>query len=707
MMQERINELRAVYAGYSGIVEKLYKKAAEQNHQQAMKQLRVVWDRLQQGPIRAMVIGVSSAGKSTMLNALAGNIVVPEGSHTTSPVPVWIYSDGEASLAPDVCVFKIKNQSSLPSAKNNNIGQYAFITDYCYTPIEAARGTAKDKYKDVTAASVNVNVETRRIYESGITFVDTPGIGVSMDDNLRVDDVISGGCEFALVVFRDMTQETTDFLRSQFVSRNAPLNGILNKGRVFAAHNYTEAGTKANAEAHIQNIFGGQLRGNLFMINALYARNSSGGYYNYKSLLPAASRNDLAKEAAKSMQNEKDVIAQVESREDLQALWNESQKELDNLWEALKSGVRELLDKPEELLIPVCGSINGCFRELKIGDAELKQELNKLNQRSFALIKAARSKENEARKADYDARVKVVQSILGNGPDSFLIKLLNGNAEQPIKKSCEAFMKLETFDGYWPIADDMDSARILVYEKIVTEAGCSELVDVIDERMRRMNNTLKLHLSRRYFGSDNIRGMTAQFMDNFAAIKDLIERLDKPISAEDRWYFSGDIDEKISSITLDMSAKSIIALLKPPNLTVRPNMGWYERSLIEACTAAHEKAVKSIQLMNPLHLSSEKRTNISAFLREKQPVAERGGIRGSWVRSTTHVDLKNKFFTLQIQEGIKTLVTQYLQVCKDTLIKEVQENVTKTLLNRLSVNYKNANQRHEAEINSIRKELGI
>ena len=111
--------------------------------------------------------------------------------------------------------------------------------------------------------------------------------------------------------------------------------------------------------------------------------------------------------------------------------------------------------------------------------------------------------------------------------------------------------------------------------------------------------------------------------------------------------------------------------------------------------------------MNPLHLSSEKRTNISAFLREKQPVAERGGIRGSWVRSTTHVDLKNKFFTLQIQEGIKTLVTQYLQVYKDTLIKEVQENVTKTLLNRLSVNYKNANQRHEAEINSIRKELGI
>jgi len=707
-MQEKINRLREIFEGYGEVVKKLYKMAEEQNDRAAMKQLRTVWDRLQQGPVRAMVIGVSSAGKSTLLNALAGSIVVPEGPHTTSPVPVWIYSSGAVRHSPDVRIFKTEG-GSLPSAKNNRIGRYAFMTDYCYTPSQAARGSAKGKFADVTAATVNVNVETKRIYDSGITFMDTPGIGVAIDDNTRVDDTISGGCEFALVVFREMTNETHEFLRSQFVNKNAPLNGILQKGRVFAVHNCFGAGTEQDARAHIKNTFNGQLDDRLFMINARYARKDSAGYYDYVGLLPADSRDRVADEAAKIMDEEHEALAEAEdtARTDLQQQRQESRAELDKLWAALESGVRELLDKPEEVLMPVCSSINGCFKKLKLRDTELKNELNKLNKQSFELIKKARSRDGELRKADYDARVKAVQKILGMGADSVFIKNISIIEQDLIKESHEAFIKNAEFRNHRPLADEYNESRQVAMEHIMTEQGCHDLLNkVIDPRLRRMNDMLRLNLSRRYFGSPEIRGMTAKFMDEFAAAGELAESLEKPISAQEPWC-SGDVDEKIARTIADMAIKGVQAGSKAPNLTVRPNMGWYERSLIEACTAAHEKAMKAVAFMNPLTVNSDMSARLSAFLKEKQQRAAAGGIRGSWTRNGVNVDLEYKFFAQHISAGIKAFLTQYCSICKETLIKEVQEKVTGRLLKKLSENYKESNLRNEREINSIREQMGL
>ena len=78
------------------IEEQLFPLAQEYRNKEAMEALRQAWLRVMQGPIRVLFLGVSSAGKSTLINAMTGRIVVPEGRHTTSPVPVWIHSSESA-----------------------------------------------------------------------------------------------------------------------------------------------------------------------------------------------------------------------------------------------------------------------------------------------------------------------------------------------------------------------------------------------------------------------------------------------------------------------------------------------------------------------------------------------------------------------------------------------------------------------------------
>ena len=712
-----IGELRKLFGEYSGLVEKLYKQAKEQDDIKTMNDLRRVWERLQQGPIRAMVVGVSSAGKSTMLNALAGNIIVPEGSHTTSPVPVWIYSDGEAQFSPDVRIFKTKGENTLPSARNNNIGIYPFITDYCYTPIEAARGTAKDKYKDVTAASVNVNVETRRIYQSGVTFVDTPGIGVAIGDNIRVDDVISGGCEFALVVFRNMTQETRDFLRSQFVEKNAPLGHILKNGRVFAVHNYTHAGTDADARTHMESIFGRQLKDGLFMINALYARQGNADFYDYKGLLPPSSRNDLAKEVNDSMRSERDAIAQVEAREDLQMLRDESNAEMDRLWAAFESGVSRILEKPEELLVPICSSINECFTRPsgEYFDSELKEQLNDLNGRSFELVKEAHThnKVRMAKEADYSKRLEIIKYLFD---DNFISQFSHDAYNGLISVACDSFVKSDEFQKHRPLADTEAGAWAVAERHIESRTDCIELMyNVILRRLEKMNDLLIEHISNEYFGAPHNVSYSAMIRSLFDIVRDNIEKIEQPLTAEIPWYGEGDIAENLLPLMTNREPTEEDLLYKAIYANENTSgMPWYDKELIKICKAAHAEAMIAIREMAPLVMEEPLIEEIKAFLLKKQGVVERGGLRGAWAKNGIGIDLDYDYFAPFIKDGkgctggnkgIANCLKKYCAVYYDSFSEGFREKITQKLYADLIEKYEQEMEQYEAELDEICEEM--
>ena len=81
-----LQDLLELFDLYRKQTDQLLQYAKQHNDEKAIAALLRVKHRLHQGPVRALVLGASSAGKSTLINALAGDIVTPEGEHTTSPI---------------------------------------------------------------------------------------------------------------------------------------------------------------------------------------------------------------------------------------------------------------------------------------------------------------------------------------------------------------------------------------------------------------------------------------------------------------------------------------------------------------------------------------------------------------------------------------------------------------------------------------------
>lgn len=322
----------------------LYAVAQAQNNETAAALIRDQWFRLRQGPVRTLVLGVSSAGKSTLINAMAGQIVVPEGKQTTSPIPVWVYRDDTPPDKPRIRILKKHDIQPL------NCGRFSYLTDYCYTAAEAGRGTGQEKYRDLKAAVVDVN--SPALATAGVTLIDTPGIGVSQGDDARVREVLADGCEMLVILFMDLhQQEVKDYFAALLAAEDAPLRRLLDRGRVFLVLNATDEKhadpyAVLDTREHIRDAFDGwDGDDRLFAFNALDARLAACGIYAYQDLLPKGYSEEEMAHAAGTEELEQARLPHAQPQEGLDALC-----------EALGMAVQDLCASEadvEEILKPV------------------------------------------------------------------------------------------------------------------------------------------------------------------------------------------------------------------------------------------------------------------------------------------------------------------------------------------------------------------
>lgn len=372
-------ELRRFFAETEGLIrEQLFPLARSSGNQEAMEALRQVWLRLQQGPVRVLFLGVSSAGKSTLINAMVGNVVVPEGHQTTSPVPVWIHSSESALKTPDIRLVWDAGWEELPELKN--VGGAVFVSKYCYTSREAASDAARKKYQGLIAASVDVRFQPAP--DSGLTLIDAPGINASVGDNLRVEDVLKQGCEMVAIVFKEMNQSAEEYLQHLLVEEDGPLHSLLESGRVFAVHNWVTPGTKANAKAHLKKVFGEALAPSRFyMLNAFQNRQVSAGLYDYQNFLQEGASDEEKQEARAGYQNEEKKLEELEEKlndeksdEKKRAL----RRDLDRLWADLQERRRQMTGNPEELeeiIAPIRAGVN---RAIELLEQKLDQDIQQI-----------------------------------------------------------------------------------------------------------------------------------------------------------------------------------------------------------------------------------------------------------------------------------------------------------------------------------------
>lgn len=530
---KNLAELQCFFSETREMIEnQLFPLAQKYGNREAMKALRQAWLRLLQGPVRVLFLGVSSAGKSTLINAMIGRIVVPEGRHTTSPVPVWIQSSKSAQKSPHIRIVREGEVGSLPELSNQGSGD--FIGKYCYTPREAASNTAQEKYRGLIAATVDVLFQAGP--GGGLTLIDAPGINVSVGDNLRVEDVLAQGCEMIVIVFQGMPQSDEEYLRQLLVDDGGLLHPLLKSGRVFAVHNWvSHLGTEATAKAHIGKLFGAFLPPeHFYMINALKHRLKSAGMYEFPHFLREGVTDEEVQEADAAYANE-------EKRMKTASL----QPDLDKLWADLQARGHQLTECSEEvagIIAPIRDGVNGAIGLL---EKQYDQEIKKIRKSGLGT-----NQEKVGRCETIQGQLINVIAAEGYLKEAFDDADENSLISKWIKETQTVFPQLLSFvksrpelQGYRMICDESHMANQVLLEGIEESDWVSTLVDgLLPYRAAGMNPAFAEAL------------LSTAFREKVQAFTQIFQR---KVQEVDQYLVERDLSTSVLQVTPEDIAKQI------------------------------------------------------------------------------------------------------------------------------------------------------
>lgn len=620
---KNLAELQCFFSETREAIEnQLFPLAQKYGNREAMKALRQTWLRLLQGPVRVLFLGVSSAGKSTLINAIVGNVVVPEGRHTTSPVPVWIHSSESALKAPDVRTVRDAGREKLPEL--NDLGGGIFIANYCYTPREAASNTAQEKYRGLIAATVDVLFQVGP--NNGLTLIDAPGIKASVGDNLRVEDVLIQGCEMVVIVFHDMTQSDEEYLRQLLVDDGGLLHPLLTSGRVFAVHNWVNhSGTEADAKAHIGKLFGAFLPPeHFYMINAFVNRQISAGLYNYVNFLQEGITGEEKQEAKKFYKIEEKKLEALKEKEEKEleklkkelkgSLTSEQEKELhekickkwrkdlERLWADLQERGRQLTETPKELTAVIAPIRAGVNRAIGLLEREFNREIKRIRKSGLG----TNQEKVEQRYAVQERLVKVIAAE-GYLKEAFDDADENSLFSKWIKEIQAVFPRLLSFvksrpelRGHRLICEQSPEANQILLKGIEESDWASNLVDgLLSYRAAGMNPAF----------SDAL--LSPDFREKVRAFTQIFQR---KVQEVDQYLAERNFSTPLLQVTQEDIARQIEGL--------------------------HEQAVRQAALTFSLALDHETKNTLRNYLADKQTRINSGKLRSHLSQAFLSVNLE-------------------------------------------------------------------
>lgn len=602
-------KLQEEFEAYSGRIKRLDKIALELRCEEARAVLQKVWLRLRQGPVRAVVMGVSSAGKSTLINALAGQIVVPEAKRAMSPVPVWICSRN----APDAPMVEILKVGRDVVQDQKYCGLAKFLADYSYTAEEAGRGTGQEKFKDVIAARVNLKSDA--ISDAGITLIDTPGVGVSKQDDDRVKEILSSGCEIMVIVFMgNSIQEAgvKKFFRDLLVEENAPLRALLEENRVFFVCNIggtAVVNARQNAQTHIKDAFEMQDTENrLFVVNARDARIRACGVYEYIYFLGGSCTREELKYAEEAEQDEK-------KRKDMAR----EQPELEDFCQSLGQAAQELCADPEarsELLAPI-------WKDLGVAQSLLENLIRErrtlVETTEFPVPPELTQRANQ---------LEMVLEQMRQYRRQRLGQLNNGRAFSEKEWPLDVIREPETMNARCLIVDVPTSMGAFLLQDIKSENWHNQITLLVCQRMEKLQKTQLAALE-----NPKVNPELQYWRNFFEAVRQILESVD-----------------------------SEGQLLLPPEKT-DPFMKEAVKLLSNAEAAGRQALLDS----KAYEVSQEKKDQLANYLAKKREKVLKGGIVGGWEKlwlaPNVEVDQLRPLATSAALKGRKAFLTAY----RDTL----------------------------------------
>lgn len=145
------------------------------------------------GLIRVLFLGASSTGKSTMINTLAGKIVVPEVSHTSTMIPTWIgQTEDFAKEGVEVNYFDYDDDNhkmgDVIKHKPESIDDFRCF--YCFRAEDAAdpeRHNKPERFKnmELNEAYMRIPEKSGLMSDYSLVLVDTLGNNATIVDDQK------------------------------------------------------------------------------------------------------------------------------------------------------------------------------------------------------------------------------------------------------------------------------------------------------------------------------------------------------------------------------------------------------------------------------------------------------------------------------------------------------------------------------------------
>lgn len=269
--------------------------------------LRHLEPRLRQGLVRIAFVGVTSTGKSTAINALVGQLALPENPSVSSPIPVWIgYQDQEASQAE----IYLAREGGL---ERTTCDLNTFKRRYCYN-IEDIANRDRSRYNAVEFGAVKTR---SALLEGGLTVIDTLGIAATTVDSRKTIRVLKEGVDAVVFVSKsaNLNLDEKRFLYQYILGCRGtqthaaggeiePFRAVAPENLFFVYNDWYNVPAKTSFQESVRVLYRGSgldldeeeicrlAEDNVFFINAFQGRLGALGAYPYVECAPDGSTEE-------------------------------------------------------------------------------------------------------------------------------------------------------------------------------------------------------------------------------------------------------------------------------------------------------------------------------------------------------------------------------------------------------------------------------
>lgn len=286
--------------------------------------LRHLEPRLRQGLVRVAFVGVTSTGKSTAINALVGQLALPENPSVSSPIPVWIgYQDQEASQAE---IYLTKEGGLERTTCDLN----TFKRRYCYN-IEDIANRDRTRYNAVEFGAVKTR---SALLEGGLTVIDTLGIAATTVDSRKTIRVLKEGVDAVVFVSKsaNLNLDEKRFLYQYILGcRGAqthtaggeiePFRAVAPENLFFVYNDWYNVPARTSFQESVRVLYRGSdlnlseeeicrlAENNVYFINAFRGRLGALGAYPYVECAPEGSTEEALESLRELEDYEKEELA--------------------------------------------------------------------------------------------------------------------------------------------------------------------------------------------------------------------------------------------------------------------------------------------------------------------------------------------------------------------------------------------------------------